>query len=125
MTISEAITRADALYPDTVYTTAQKVAWLYELDGQLWDRLWRLYMTADNQPESYDPADAATQELMIPDPYGEIYALWLVYKYQAWQGESSEANDMGSAYNTALTEYRAWYVRTHKELAPPVLRNWR
>jgi len=125
MTVAEAIARADAMYPDTVYTTAQKAGWLYELDGQLWESLLRLYRPEADRPEEYTAEEAATRELLIEAPHGEIYAMWLVYKYLFRQGESQESNDMANAYNAAMREYRAWYVRNHRELNPPVIRLWR
>ena len=100
MTGQEAIRWADTLTPNA-YTTAQKLAWLSDLDGKLYrEFLSRYDGTGDAAPEPY--ADGS-ETLLIPHPYArDVYGNWLLAKI-------AEANQEVSLYNLHSTMFNAGY----------------
>ena len=105
MTAKMAISRADALRPNTI-SEEQKAAWLNDLDGQLAE------VFAIDAPEERWPADFP---LLMPVPHSEIYQLYLICKIDYYNQEFTlYANDL-AVYNAALAEAQAWYRRHHQK----------
>jgi hypothetical protein len=113
MKVRAAITRANALRPNTL-SEEQKYAWLYELDGKLSED-----MELEEVPENPFPADA---ELLMPYPCDNIYELYLVAMIDFYNQESAlYQNDMGM-FNAALSEAKAWWIRHNR---PTLNHHWR
>lgn len=105
MTVKEAVKRADALRMNTV-SDEQKAAWVLDLDGQLAE------MFGVSVPKNEWPEKDAV--LLMPDPHGEIYQLYLICKIDYYNQEMSlYANDL-AVYDAALKEAQAWYRRGHR-----------
>lgn len=112
MRIKEAIARADKLRPNTI-DDAQKAAWIYEIEGKLAETM------KTEAPERLWPED---QELSMPSPYDNIYALYIMAMADFANMETDEyTNDM-TVFNAAYAEAVAWWRRHHR---PKQFQNWR
>lgn len=112
MRIKEAITRADALRPNTL-DEAQKAAWIYELEGRLAE------VRRTPQPARTWPRDAA---LSMPPPYDNVYTLYLCAMIDLANQETALYADDMTVFNAAYGEAIAWWRRKHR---PRPGRNWR
>ena len=110
MTIAEAIRPPDILRPNAVPKDF-KIRWCEEVNGQVAEFI------GEDVPEALDTSsdDIDTQiksyELLMPQPYDQIYVLYLHAMINNGQEETSlYANDM-AIFNQALKEARAWWRR--------------
>ena len=113
MTISEAISQADALVQEQSFSTNQKVRWISEVEGSTWNELFSDYMDDTDKPALPYSSETLTTELLVPFPYDDLYVLFLASKYLQWQQESSVYNDIASQYNQRREELGYWYRRSH------------
>jgi len=111
MTINEAITNIDAVEPNQ-YTQDQKIAWLNQLDGQIFDEL---VLTHEHDPETvFEPYTDTTATLLVTFPYdSEIYEYYLKAMITEANHETVKYNVAMSLFNAAYSRYCAWYNRNH------------
>lgn len=132
MTVSEAISRADSLKPNS-YRTTEKIRWLSYLDGivleetELSHRSRRphrpkLIVHVDGEPTApvidkpktkYDENDLET-ELLAPYPYDEMYVKYLEMKVDEQNGETARYNNSATLFNDLLADYVKHYHKTHR-----------
>lgn len=101
MTISDAITRADAIRLNVI-SDEQKCEWLFRLDGELSEML-------EIEPPKNTYPDM-TGELLIKHPYDDIYPLYLTamidYYNQELQLYQNDRVMFEQARDNAVTYYR-------------------
>ena len=113
MTIFEAISRIDAVKPNS-YSQHEKVSWLSTLDGIIKTEIVDTHEGAENVTfNGYNSETALTTELLVPAPYDEVYLFWLESKIDYWNGETGKYNNSVLMYNTAYSAYEKFYNRTH------------
>lgn len=116
MTVSEALARADALYPNQRSIT-EKLAWLSSLDGQVLAFL-RGYEDTENTLAvkagalPYAEGDMGV-ELLVPFPYDELYVYYLYAQVCFVMGEVTRYENALLHYNALMQQYRVEYARTH------------
>ena len=113
MTLSQAISRADALCPNQ-YTNDQKTAWISSLDGTIFEEIIKTHEGHDEDTfdgYTYDASTAATVELLVPFPYDDIYIFWLISQYYLNNAEMENYNSEITLYNTAYADYADYYNR--------------
>ncbi|MBO4216359.1 MAG: hypothetical protein J5940_00285 [Clostridia bacterium] len=110
MTIAEAIANIDAVKPNP-YSTAEKTAWLYTLDGLVKKEVLDKYET-DAVLEAYSPDDTATV-LLIPEPYCKIYEYYLAGEIDRNNGETALYNNDAALFNSAFSCFRNYYNGAH------------
>ena len=116
MTIRQAITRIDALIPNT-YSDADKIAWLSNVDRTV------SKTTMETQADAYsvmceDYSDESMDtELLVPAPYDDLYLRWLEAQIHYYNGESAAYNAAITLYNTTYNSFANWYNRTHMPLS--------
>lgn len=118
MTVSEAIALVDKLKPNH-YTTAQKVGWLNDLDGMLFDDVVLTHQRDEAVPDAFVPYDAAgdLQDVLIaPHPYDSIYRFWLESQIDLENAELVKYNQDAALYNQALDNFGAWYNRNYRPI---------
>lgn len=116
MTISQALSRVDALCPNQRSIT-EKLAWLYQLDGLCLDFM-RGYEGVDTlTPPFYTEADLEV-ELLIPPPYDEVYVHYLHAMIMYAMGEFSKYENALVQYNNAMQQFRVGFARTHMPIQP-------
>lgn len=111
MTGAQAISWADALAPNA-YTTAQKLAWLSDLDGKIFrEFLARYEGAADDPPEPYSDG---TEDLLIEDPYArDVYGNWLLAKIAEANQEITLYNVHSTMFNTAYRGFCDLFNKSH------------
>ena len=112
MTIAEALAGIDALKPNS-FTAAQKIAWLSELDGMVWQELILTHERPAGQTDwqPYSSITATTTELLVPAPYDQIYTYWLASKNDVFNLEYDKFGNDQTMFNNAYLTYSDYYTR--------------
>ena len=118
MTIQEAIARVDAVKPNR-YKQAQKIAWLGNLEGQIYNEL---VLTHENpahiqRVEFHENMDME-HALIAPHPYDEVYLLYLQSQIDLNNMEIAKYNNSKTLYNNAYQTLVDFWNRTHMPLGP-------
>ena len=110
MTGLEIIDRVDALEYNQ-YNTEQKLRWLYQLDGQIYQEVIERHEDAVELPEEYSTGN---EQLLVSAPYGEpMYIAYLLAQIALYNGELSRYNAQVLAYNQQFSSWSADYNRRH------------
>lgn len=110
MTVMEAIEAVDALEPNQ-YDTGQKMAWLYQLDGQISNEV---IATHEGRVPKIFPYEDGDEELLVEAPYDhDIYVNYLLAQIHNSNGESRRYQSAAAIYNNAYKMFTSWYNRTH------------
>lgn len=113
MKLSEAISRTDDLKHNT-FTQQDKICWVNQVDMKVKLQLIDTHEGgADAEFCGYDEHTDPDTELLIPAPFDEIYLLWMQAQIDYHNGEYARYNNSAERYNTAWSEYRNHYNRTH------------
>lgn len=144
MTIQEAIDRIDALKPNR-FSFEEKVAWLSNVDGQIWMEIMLTHehppvprcrpKPADDddwgpQPDpapspfdehghfiGYTNATEPDEELLVKAPYADdIYVYYLACQIDLGNAEIVKYNNDKTLYNNALQAFADYWNRTHVPL---------
>ena len=105
MTVREAITRADALRPNTI-TEGQKAAWVSDLDAQFAE------MLGVPAPENTWPVDRA---LLLQYPHEEVYQLYLICRIDYYNQDMALYGNDAAVYRNALAEAQAYWRRNNRQ----------
>lgn len=107
MTIRDAIERADRIRPNVVHEDDKRLE-LYKIEAQIAE------MMEQDIPEWTDPE--VNYELLLPEPYAQVYPLSLCAHIDYVQEETDLYQiDMITA-NQAMREAQAWYRRNNQEV---------
>lgn len=109
-TINEVIARATQLRPDT-FPDSIKCRWLCELDG----KIMRETMHGDTFLGYTFPKDG-DRELLIGEPYDNIYELYIIAMSDFFSGEMVSYAASAALFEEAYREFRKNYIR--KNLPP-------
>ena len=111
MTAGEILSAVDALRPNQ-YSAAQKLAWLRQLDGKLFDELLWVYETETfSLPESY----TAETVLRAPFPYDwELYTSWLFAQIDLHNAEIVKYNQSMTLFAAAWRQLGDYWNRTQR-----------
>lgn len=122
MTVIEAIEILDKLRPNQ-YKVPQKLRWLSDLDGKIFEDVYLTH--EDNKLESFEKytEDDMTKELLIPEPYTEIYEHYLSAQIY-YNNEMARYSNSMVMYNNELAEFEAWYNRKHKPVSKTRIINY-
>ena len=116
MTIHEAIARVDAVKPNR-YKEAQKIAWLGNLEGQIFNEL---VLTHEHPPMimnlDFNENMDTDQKLIAPHPYDEVYTLYLQSQIDLNNMEIAKDNNSKTLYNNAYQTLVDYWNRTHMPL---------
>ena len=112
MTIIEAITRIDAVKPNT-YQQTEKVSWISALDGIIMREIIETHEGDSAEFKGYTEDTPLTTVLLVPEPYSELYLYYLESKIDYWNGETKRFNNSSEMFNKAYSDYARWYNRSH------------
>ena len=113
MKIIEAINRLDSLKHNT-YTQSDKVAWLSRLDTMVKKHIIDTHEGADEVAfTGYDDSTDLQTELLVLEPYDEVYLRWMEAQIDYHNGEYERYNNAIDMFNTAFEGYKNYYNRTH------------
>jgi hypothetical protein len=114
MTIIEALHRIDSVKPNT-YNQSEKINWLSTLDGIVKSEIIDTHEGAEGVTfNGYTESTDLTTNLLVPEPYDEVYIYWLAAKIDYWNGEFGKYNNSIVMYNKAFATFARNYNRTHK-----------
>lgn len=117
MTIIEAITRVDAVKPNT-YSQMDKVKWLSELDGIIKAEIIDTHEGGENVPfAGYTEYTDLNTKLLVPAPYDEVYIRYLEMQIDYANNEYGKYNNSMMMYNSAYTAFEKYYNRTHMPIS--------
>ena len=112
MKIIEAINRIDSLKHNT-YTQSDKVEWLSRLDAMVKKNIIDTHEGDEVDFTGYDDSTDLQTELLIPEPYSEVYLRWMEAQIDYYNGEYNKYNNAIDMFNTAYNGYQNYYNRTH------------
>lgn len=120
MTINEAISRIEELKPNT-YSQSDKIKWLSHVDATV----KRLIIDTHEGAEDvtfigYDDSTDLNTELLVPEPFDELYLRWLESQIDYYNGEYGKYNNAIVMYNAAYEAYQNEYNRTHMPLGKSI-----
>lgn len=117
MTISEAITRTDAVKPNG-YTQREKIFWLSTIDSIVKTEIIDTHEGARGISFSgYTEDTPVSTVLLIPAPYDEIYVRYLEMQIDYANNEYGKYNNSMMMYNTAYAAFERYYNREHMPLS--------
>ena len=112
MTIREAIEKTDAWMHNT-YSTADKIGWLSKLDGMVMRQIISTHEGSVPKFDGYDEDTDREAELLVPEPYSEIYPRWLEAQINYANQEYSMYNNAILMFNTEYEAYQSYYNRNN------------
>ena len=123
MKILEAIREAEKLRASDIDEQTM-IRWLSRHDGQVWRDVIRQYVggNATPLPEYTAETDIETQELLIPEPWDELYPFFLAMRIDLAQEEMELYTADGNVYGTLYQQWLNDYTRTHRMISVPYLR---
>lgn len=104
--INEIIERVDAVKPSP-YGDEAKARWLEELDGKI------AVEVLGTEAPVYGP-ERWDDPLLVAPPYDNLYELYVSAMIDYHNQEIDRYNNSMALFNTALEEFRRWYIRTHR-----------
>lgn len=118
-TMDQVMERVARLLPNTVDERDQ-ARWLMELDGRVYEELTRAD-EPDRTPAAAWPEDGG-RELLIPDPYGVLYELWLMARICFVLGQYADYNNLAGQFEATYSDLRARWRRDHVPAPGPEVR---
>lgn len=113
MTILEAISRVDAVKPNS-YSQTEKIAWLSRIDATIKNEIIDTHEGAENITfNGYDNDTDTSTELLVLAPYDEVYIRYLEMQIDYANNEYGKYNNSMVMYNAAYTAFEKYYNRTH------------
>lgn len=117
MTIIEAINRLDSLKSNT-YTESDKIAWLSRLDNMVKKHIIDTHEGYESVIfTGYDEHTDTSTELLVPEPFDEMYLRWMEAQIDYHNGEYSKYNNAIIMFNTAYEAYQAFYNRNNMPIS--------
>lgn len=123
MTINQALSEADELVENNV-SSAQKLRWLARLDQRIKTEIFERYEGEPEHDYEINEDTPGSRVLAVPDPYSELYPLYIQQQIYYQLGEQERYNNAGIRLEECIDEFRAYWNRTHKH-KQPVFRYWR
>jgi hypothetical protein len=116
MTILEAIERVDSLRHNT-FTQEEKIGWLAQVDALVAQELIRTHEGADGEPfQGYDSRTPLDRELLVPNPYDELYLHYLEAQMDYYHGEYDRYNRSMGMYQAVWLAFANFYNRSNRPL---------
>lgn len=122
MTIEDVLDEVTALKTHQ-YTDAQVVKWLHRLDVKILNDIINQHYHFDENgdlegdvdtPDAYSAeAEEVDTELLVEDPYSELYIPYVYAMIDFNNGEFSRYNNSMVMFNSMLQDYANWYNRSY------------
>lgn len=114
-TINEVIERNDKIKPNA-YSEQTKAGWLYRLDGKISAEIMHI-----DPPAQYQYPEDGDKELLVPEPYDEIYDYCLHTMIDYYNREINSYNNSMMMLNDAWWKFAQHYIRHNQ---PPSYYNF-
>ncbi len=103
MTVSEAIERSKALYPECEKRRNESLTWLGELEAKIYAELYG---------DKKCPTLSERSSLSAPSAYAEMYPLYLVMKTDLLNADIERYNNSACIFENAYSEFANYVNRT-------------
>lgn len=114
MTVASIIEQFNIERPNSL-DDSLKVAWLLKCEKGLADSI---FLTHEDCPElNFDNWDMES-ELLVPEPYDDLYIHYLDQRVALDQNDTRRYNAAATMYNNTMLSYQQKYNREHKGLKP-------
>ena len=122
MKIIDAILLADAS-ADNDIEQAVKLQWLSALDGKLAEEVCNKHVDTAVDFRGYDETtDMKETELLVPDPWSELYPDYLEMRIYLLQKEIDRYNNAAMVYAESLRQWVNWFNKRHMPVSYGALR---
>lgn len=120
MKIREAIAQLQRVKPNQ-YDDGMLVKWISDLDGMVCDEIFRNHEGTDGVTLlPYTVENDMDTELLIGDPYSDVYVKYLSAQVDFHNAEFSRYNNSMMMFTTAYQNYASWFKREHM----PIQKNY-
>ena len=109
MTAQQIINQADKLHLAQVDADLQ-LQWLQDLQLQVWQEVLSKCENAPQKPQ-------ADTDLLIEDPYTDVYVYYLLRQGALQFGDVEQYNQYQALFSSRYREFAAWYLRSHRVLS--------
>lgn len=117
MTILEAISKADALTPNT-YTQEDKIDWLSRADWIIKKQVIDKHEGCEAvEFDGYNADTDTNTVLLVPAPFDEMYLRYLEAQVHYHNAEYAHYNNAILLFNTAMQAYKNEYTQDHMPLS--------
>ena len=111
MILQEAIASTDSLVPNT-FNQTEKQRWVRDFDHLIYNTLISKYPGAPKvEFTDYNPET----ELLIEEPYSDVYIVYLESQIYRYLGEIARYNNAILSVERKLDTYRKHYNETHED----------
>lgn len=122
MKICEAITKIDTRMHNT-YSEETKVEWLSKLDWMVKKNIVDTHVGGESVLfGGYDENTEMETELLVPEPFDELYIRWLEAQIHYANGEYGKYNNAILMFNTEYQAYADYYNRKYTPMSSGVNR---
>lgn len=113
-TIQQVIDEIDLLKPN-VFPPEMKILWLSDLDKMVWHEIYLTHvgMPPESHFEGYDQDTDPATELLVPEPYGDVYRHYMAVQMDLATAEDDKYNQDLALYNAAYKTFGDFWRRTH------------
>lgn len=115
MKICDAMAMLDKFQPNS-FDVGDKIAWLEELDKELWQEVVQTHEGGEDVPEPCYSAGEQEQALLVDGPYKCIYLHWLQSKLDYALGDFARFNNSYASFEADRAAWKNWYHRNHMPL---------
>ena len=116
MTIQQALDRKSIIDKDS-FPDELKIAWLSELDAQLYIELIQTHENPDNIKFKPYTKDDGENNLLVPFPYDKLYIPFLFAKVAEAYAETEDYNNHLASFEKAMREFRGYWNRKYMPLS--------
>lgn len=106
-TMKNVIEYIDGVKPN-VYSENDKYQWIARVEGMV-----ALDVYEDEGAPIYNLPDDADEELLVPAPFDDMYALYVAAMIDFHNKEYNNYNNSVLMFTERLEQYKAWYIRHH------------
>ncbi len=116
ITLGNAINYFDEQVPNQ-YSSDDKIKWISELDQIIYDRIIKDRIPNPQGFNGYDTNTSLSTELLVDEPYTEIYRFWMEKNVDFANREINSYNNAAMMYQTYFDNFFAYYNRNNREIA--------
>ena len=113
MTLGAAMAMLDHARPANQMGDEEKILWLSDLDSRVYKEIFQTHEGELDAFSGYGSLTDPDTQLLIPEPYTNVYLHYLESQLDYRQGEMDRYNNSSAAFNQAYAEFAGWYHRTH------------
>ena len=113
MTIREQLALIDATVPNR-YSREVKIAWLNTLDHMVFKEVIERHEGGDKLLfNGYSSETPESTELLVPEPYCELYGYYIEAKIHYLNGETQRYTNAMTMFNAVYADFGKWYTSCH------------